>query len=164
MWLELKADSSPQPLQKPSPSNRPSTSLCSPPASPCLPHTGWPSAGTNTASCSLRSWGWLPREWPLGALRRSDTLTDSHCSNTWKPDMLVIQESGAQAFRPFGTQTKLFNQGSLSSSSRKVASFVKGLPGCKEHAATFKTEVITSLSSSSIRNVNVCQLFFLFSK
>lgn len=26
----------------------------------------------------------------------------------------------------------------------QVAGFVKGLPGCKEHAATFKTEVSTS--------------------
>lgn len=55
--VELKDDFSPQPLQKPSPSNRPFMSLCSLLASPCLPHTGWPSAGTNTASCSLRSWG-----------------------------------------------------------------------------------------------------------
>lgn len=93
--------SSPQPLQTPFLSSRPSTSLFSPPASPPSPLTGWLSAGTNTASCCLRSWGWLPREWPHGALRRSDMLTHSLCQHmksrhsftcpTWRH--LIIQRN-----------------------------------------------------------------------
>lgn len=46
-----------------------------------------------------------------------------------------------------------------------MASFVKGLPGCKEHAATFKTEVITSVIQQHCRYQSViCKfLFFCFS-
>lgn len=82
--------SSSQPLLTASLSSKHSTSLCSPLASRRHPHTGWLSAGTNTASCCLRSWGWLPREWPLGAPRRSDVVTHSLCANTWKADALLI--------------------------------------------------------------------------
>lgn len=34
----------------------------------------------------------------------------------------------------------------------QVASFVKGLPGCKEHAATFRTEVRATISNPNFVN------------
>lgn len=50
----------------------------------------------------------------------------------------------------------------LSSFSLKVAGFVKGLPGCKEHAATFKTEVIEwdNQQHFSIFKCHLYQRFF----
>lgn len=38
----------------------------------------------------------------------------------------------------------------------QVASFVKGLPGCKEHATTFKTEVSTSLPTRTSTYWHTC--------